>query len=67
VQRLFVAIELPAQLKLRLSSLCVGVPGARWVQPGNLHLTLRFIGAVDDPIAANISSALLCIKAPGLI
>ena len=25
-----------------------GLPGARWIDPENYHLTLRFIGDVDD-------------------
>ena len=62
--RLFVGIALPPALRLRLSLLCAGVPGARWVDPGNLHLTLRFIGAVDEGEACDIDAALLRIRAP---
>ena len=46
--RLFVGIGFPPELKLRLSLLCSGVPGAKWVDPGNFHLTLRFIGETDE-------------------
>jgi RNA 2',3'-cyclic 3'-phosphodiesterase len=62
--RLFVGIALPPELKLRLSLLCSGVPGARWVDPGNYHLTLRFIGEVDEGMASDIDAALLQIRAP---
>lgn len=62
--RLFVGIELPAALRLRLSLLCTGLPGARWVDPGNLHLTLRFIGEVDEGVASDIDAALARIRAP---
>jgi RNA 2',3'-cyclic 3'-phosphodiesterase len=62
--RLFVGIALPPELKLRLSLLCAGVPGARWVDPGNYHLTLRFIGEVDEGLASDIDAALLQIRAP---
>ncbi len=62
--RLFVGIALPPELKLRLSLLCSGVPGARWVDPGNYHLTLRFIGEVDEGLASDIDAALLQIRAP---
>jgi 2'-5' RNA ligase len=62
--RLFVGIELPAALRLRLSLLCTGLPGARWVDPGNLHLTLRFIGEVDEGVASDIDDALARIRAP---
>jgi RNA 2',3'-cyclic 3'-phosphodiesterase len=62
--RLFVGIGFPPELKLRLSLLCGGVPGARWVDAGNLHLTLRFIGEVSEDIAADIDEALLRIRSP---
>jgi 2'-5' RNA ligase len=63
VPRLFVGIDFPQELKLDLSKLCAGVPGAKWVRPCKFHLTLRFIGAVDDPTATNIPDALLRIEA----
>jgi len=61
--RLFVGIEFPPELKLRLSLLCGGVAGARWVDAGNFHLTLRFIGEVDEGTAADVDEALLRLKA----
>jgi 2'-5' RNA ligase len=61
--RLFVGIEFPPELKLRLSLLEAGIPGARWVDPGNFHLTLRFIGEVGEDIAADIDEALCRIRA----
>ena len=61
--RLFVGIDFPQELKLDLSKLCAGLPGAKWVRPCKFHLTLRFIGAVDDPTATNITDALLRIEA----
>jgi len=63
VPRLFVGIDFPQELKLDLSKLCAGVPGAEWVRPCKFHLTLRFIGAVDDPTVTNITDALLRIEA----
>lgn len=62
--RLFVGIELPPELKLKVSTLCAGVPEARWVDPGNLHLTLRFIGEVDEGLASDIDAALMRVEAP---
>lgn len=61
--RLFVGIEFPPQLKLRLSLLCSGITGARWVDAGNLHLTLRFIGEIDEGLAADVDEALVRLKA----
>lgn len=61
--RLFVGINFPPELKLRLSLLCAGVAGARWVDPGNFHLTLRFIGEIAEDTAGDIDEALSRIKA----
>jgi RNA 2',3'-cyclic 3'-phosphodiesterase len=61
--RLFVGIEFPPELKLRLSLLCTGVSGAKWVDPGNFHLTLRFIGEIAEDVAADVDEGLSRIKA----
>lgn len=60
--RLFVGIGFPPELKLRLSLLCSGIPKARWVDPGNLHLTLRFIGEIAEDVAADIDEALARLR-----
>jgi 2'-5' RNA ligase len=62
--RLFVGIELPEAVQERLAGLCGGVPGARWVDAENMHLTLRFIGDVEDGLAEDIDAALLRLRAP---
>ncbi len=56
--RLFVAIDLPDSVKERLALLCCGLPGARWVAPEQIHLTLRFIGEVDGGLFLDIRDAL---------
>src|SRR6516165_11922361 len=61
--RLFVGIGFPPTLKLQLSLLRSGVPGAKWVDPGNFHLTLRFIGETDEVVAADIDDALVRLRA----
>lgn len=61
--RLFVGIDFPSELKLRLSLLSCGIPGARWVGADNLHLTLRFIGETSEDRAADIDDALSRIRA----
>src|SRR5215475_2786696 len=65
--RLFVGIGFPPELKLQLSLLCSGVPGAKWVDPGNFHLTLRFIGEIGEDIAADIDNALSRLRAPRFV
>jgi RNA 2',3'-cyclic 3'-phosphodiesterase len=61
--RLFVGIPFPPELKLRLSLLCSGIPNARWVDPGNLHLTLRFIGEIPEDVAADVDEVLARLRA----
>ncbi len=53
--RLFTGLEIPEDLGQSLSLLRGGLPGARWIDPENYHLTLRFIGDVDDEIAQEIA------------
>jgi 2'-5' RNA ligase len=61
--RLFVGIGFPPQLKLQLSLLCSGVPGAKWVDPGNFHLTLRFIGEIGEDLAGDVDQSLSRLRA----
>lgn len=63
--RLFVALDLPDDVRRRLAGLGGGVPGARWTEPESLHLTLRFIGEVPEDQATDIDAALAEIQAPG--
>ena len=62
--RLFVGIPLPPEQRLTLSIICRGLPGVKWVDPGNYHVTLRFIGEVDEGVAADIDEALAGIRLP---
>jgi 2'-5' RNA ligase len=60
--RLFTGVEIPPEIGEALSSLRGGLPGARWVEPENYHLTLRFIGDVDDVTAHEVASLLDRVK-----
>jgi len=48
----------------RLLDVMEGIEGARWQYEENLHLTLRFIGEVERPIANELAEALGRIEAP---
>lgn len=61
--RLFTALALPPELAGRLAALEAGIPGARWVEPRNLHITLRFIGEVDGGMAQEVHECLAEIRA----
>ncbi len=56
--RLFAAILLPENIRRELGRLSGGLPGARWSPEENYHLTLRFIGEVDNGFAEELAEAL---------
>lgn len=56
--RLFSAIEIPSYVAERLTLLRSGLSGARWIEPENYHVTLRFIGDVDGATARDFTQAL---------
>ena len=60
--RLFVALELPDELRERMAMIARGVNGARWAPVENLHLTLRFIGEVPEDRIADIHHGLSRIR-----
>jgi len=62
--RLFSGIEIPKALGDRLATLRSGLSGARWIDPENYHVTLRFIGDVDDEVAREFADQLAQIRVP---
>jgi 2'-5' RNA ligase len=56
--RLFTGVEIPPEVAQALSTLRGGLPGARWIDKENYHVTLRFIGDVDDDMAHEVESLL---------
>ncbi|SFU10006.1 RNA 2',3'-cyclic phosphodiesterase [Mesorhizobium sp. YR577] len=62
--RLFTALEIPRDAALSLSLLRGGLPGARWIDVENYHLTLRFFGDIEGHVADEIANALDRIRRP---
>jgi RNA 2',3'-cyclic 3'-phosphodiesterase len=56
--RLFIALDLPQYLQTELKRFCCGLPGAKWVDEQQVHLTLRFIGEVEGSCFKDISEVL---------
>jgi hypothetical protein len=56
--RLFTGLEIPADVGFALSLKRGGLTGARWIDPENYHITLRFIGDVDHQTANEVSYSL---------
>lgn len=62
--RLFVGLRPPPAIREQLFDLMDGVPGARWQDDEQLHLTLRFVGEVESHLADDLAAALGQVYAP---
>lgn len=60
--RLFVAVDLPDEIKDALQLICHGVEGARWVQERQFHLTLAFLGELSGPQVARVEQGLKRVR-----
>jgi len=62
--RLFTGIEIPSGIAEALNMLRGGLPGARWIDRENYHITLRFLGDIDDSAANDAAAILADIRKP---
>lgn len=68
--RLFVAVEIPAAVRDNLAALIEELRAesassrnsAKWVRPENLHVTLKFIGHIDDAKLEVIRASLAQVR-----
>jgi len=60
--RLFTGLEIPADLTTELALMRGGLTGARWIDVENYHLTLRFIGDIDEPTADAVDEVMAQIR-----
>jgi 2'-5' RNA ligase len=67
VPRLFIALELSERVVGQLALARGGVVGARWLEPADYHVTLRFIGDIDGAAARDIAETLGDIRRPKAI
>jgi RNA 2',3'-cyclic 3'-phosphodiesterase len=58
MMRLFTGVELPPDVALDLKIMQGGVLGARWIDAQSFHITLRFIGDIDDSLGREVAFAL---------
>lgn len=64
--RLFAAIAMPPEIGAALAPLCEGIPGAHWHEAGKLHLTLRFVGEIDEALAEDLDAELSGVSGAAL-
>ncbi len=62
--RLFTGLELPEAVVGQLALLRGGIVGARWLEPEDYHITLRFIGDIDARAARDVDDTLSDIRRP---
>ena len=67
MHRLFVALRPPPPMRQALLAAMGDIPGARWQDDEQLHLTLRFIGEVDHHVADDVAAALGAVSHPPLV
>jgi RNA 2',3'-cyclic 3'-phosphodiesterase len=60
--RLFVAVDLPSELRSEVEGLMGQVHNARWANPRQLHITLRFMGDTPDDALPAIRAGLARVK-----
>ncbi len=65
--RLFIALDIPSETRARLTKYMQRTralaPDARWARVEGLHVTLKFIGHVDNAVVEKIQAELRSIKA----
>lgn len=62
--RLFVGIELPEGIKNRLVALQKNLPETVWRVPEKLHINLRFVGNVEEPVGEELLKELRYVRFP---
>ena len=61
--RLFTALEIPAATRMHLSLLRAPLSGAKWIEPEDMHITLRFAGDIDGRTADEFAGFLGGVRA----
>lgn len=62
MRRLFIAIDIPEEVKDAVSEICYGLPEIKWTRSDQFHLTIKFLGEVDEEAFLNIRDALETVK-----
>lgn len=60
--RLFVGLGFPNEIRDALAAARAAIAGARWTDPDNFHLTLRFIGDVPEEAFPRFRDAFLGVR-----
>lgn len=61
--RLFTGLEIPPEIGAALARYRGGLPGARWIEATDYHITLRFLGDIDVDVAEDVLEHLSGLRA----
>jgi RNA 2',3'-cyclic 3'-phosphodiesterase len=68
--RLFVALDIPDEIRLRIAEFSrncqAAAPAARWMKPESLHVTLKFIGEFSPARLPELQDTLRAVRGPAL-
>lgn len=56
--RLFAGVEVPETIREQLEDMAVPLPGARWIDAEDMHITIRFAGDIDNRTADEFAELL---------
>lgn len=60
--RTFIAVEVPADVRDRAADLCDRLRASRanvkWTRPDNMHITLKFLGDIDDAEVVEVCASI---------
>lgn len=62
MSRYFLAIPIPDEVTKSLVGLQHGIEDAQWARPEKLHITLRFLGQIDEETAKKLQDSLKSIE-----
>lgn len=57
MRRIFFGLEIPARIKDCLLTVRSNIPGARWQRPEQMHITLQFLGDLEEQRLASVCEA----------
>ncbi|SCA62435.1 RNA 2',3'-cyclic phosphodiesterase [Chlamydiales bacterium SCGC AG-110-M15] len=55
---LFLAIDIPSEVKKALTALCYGIPETNWILEEKFHITLRYLGELSDHLRLDLQESL---------
>ena len=62
--RLFAGLTLPEDIRYGLAALRMPLPGAKWIEASEMHITIRFAGDITNIQAQEFADALSQISLP---